>query len=505
MKFGLEETEAPAKPAAKRIKRGTDQQEAFWAELRDGTGHVLLEARAGTGKSTSCREGMWRLLADKPSLSVRYCCFNKAIADEFAASCPPGVEVGTMHRFGLQALSRSFGSKVDGGKTYAILDAIDGGTKLKGYVRRSIGKLVGQAKNHGLSPDLADLEVRLSELADVHDVPTWGQEDKIVNWAARVLAESFARTDLADFDDMLWLPVGHGLDFPGVDYLFIDECQDLNPLQHELAERLSGSGRTVIVGDPFQAIYGWRGAATDSIPRLRDRLGAKVLPLTVTWRCPRSHVELARRLVPDFEAAPEAPEGTLVEAGPGVVEAAAPGDLVLCRANAPIVSACLKAVAAGRPAYVRGRSIGEGLIGVLRKADRGSRTVAELVRAIAVWRAQQLAVLAEKDDSDSKIETVMDQTACLEAIASSCQSPADVPTAIARLFDDAAAKDRITFSSVHRAKGSEARDVTYIQVPYSESRDKKKPPQPWELQQRTNLRYVALTRSLDTLVLTTNA
>jgi hypothetical protein len=248
------------------------------------------------------------------------------------------------------------------------------------------------------------------------------------------------------------------------------------------------------------SIYSFRGAATDSIPKLRDRLGAKTMPLTVTWRCPRSHVELARELVPDFEAAPNAAEGTIERGRLDLIDSAGPGDMVLCRANAPIVSACLHAVANRRRAYVRGRAIGDSLLAVVRKLNDPA-TILEMIRNLARWRAQEIARLDAKDGTEDLIEQVEDRAACLEAIASSCSSPAEVPGVIGQLFADGDANGRITFSSVHRAKGSEARNVTYIQVPYSEKRDRVNPPQDWEISQRRNLRYVALTRSMDRLTL----
>ncbi len=490
---------APAVHARERL-RGTPQQEAFWAELEGGSDHVLLEARAGTGKSTSCREGMHRLLGRNPSLAIRYCCFNKKIADEFAERCPSGVEVGTMHRFGLAALAASLGSKIDKNKTYTLLDGTGHGPNLRRYVRKSISTLVGLAKNHGYGPDEPELKAKLDELVWRYDVPTWKQQGELVEWAAEMLARSAETTALCDFDDMLWLPVLHGVDFPKVDFLFIDECQDLNPVQHALAERLCDSGRIVVVGDPYQSIYAFRGADSDSIPKLRAKLDARVMPLTVTFRCPRSHVELARQLVGDFEAAPEAPEGTLVEDGPEAVDEARPGDLVLCRTNAPIVRACLQAIGRREPAIVRGRAIGEQLQGVLRGLGDAA-TVPELGRAIDVWRAGEVARFEARDGTDDLIEQVNDKADCLLAVAGSCATPAEVPGVLDALFSDDDAGRRVTFSSVHRAKGSEARRVAYIQVPFSERRDRLRPPQPWELQQRRNLRYVTLTRSLDTLTL----
>lgn len=488
-----------ARRSAKRIRGGSPQQEAFWSELLEGAGHVVLEARAGTGKSSSCREGMWRLIDANPRAAIRYCCFNKAIADEFALDCPSGVEVGTMHRFGNLVLSRSFGAKINTDKTYSLIDQL-GGQSIKRYVRRAISTLVSLAKNHGIHPNSSSIQEDVAKLLSAFDVETYHNDQTVIEYAALVLIASAETTAIVDFDDMLWLPVMHKLRFPGVDYLFIDECQDLNPLQHEMALSLAESGRAVVVGDPYQAIYGWRGAATESIADLRRLLDATTMPLTVTWRCPRSHVARARQLVPDFEAAPGAIEGW-VESGPrDLIDGARPGDLVICRANAPIISACLGLITQLKPAYVRGRAIEQNLMRTVARLD-GSATIREFTRDLADWLAHEVSRLDAKEGAEAKIEQVYDQADCLEAIAASCRSPMEIPTAIKHLFDDQDGASRVTFSSIHRAKGSEAERVYFIDLPDRIDRKTHKPAPPWEADQRRNLRYVALTRSLNTLSL----
>ena len=41
---------------------GSPEQEAFWDEIVNGKSHLILQARAGTGKTFSCIEGSKRLL-----------------------------------------------------------------------------------------------------------------------------------------------------------------------------------------------------------------------------------------------------------------------------------------------------------------------------------------------------------------------------------------------------------------------------------------------------------
>jgi DNA helicase II / ATP-dependent DNA helicase PcrA len=489
---------------SRRVLGGTPQQERFWAELAEGDGHVMLVARAGTGKSTSCREGMWRLIERKAVGPVRYCCFNKKIADEFAAACPPGVEVGTMHRFGLQACLRALGGSIDSNKTYQILDAM-GEDKLPRYVRKAISTLVSLAKNAGLRPAATGddeagnaLFLALWDLVDLHDLPTYNTGDLVVDLAADVLGRSLERAASIDFDDMLWLPVLLGLPFPPQDLLFIDEAQDLNPIQHELVDRLAGGGRVVVVGDPCQAIYGFRGADSRSMGTLADRLAPVELPLTVTFRCPTSHVRLANELVPDLEAAPGNPEGELLFSADaeGALADVEAGDLVLCRKNAPLISACLRLIADRRRATMRGRAIGEQLLTVVRR--QAASTIADFVAGVDRWEAKELDRLSRRDGVEHLVEQVRDKALSLHAIAGSCGSPAEIPGVIDQLFRDDDPAGQVTFGSVHRAKGSEARRVTFLDVPYAPSPRGRTLPA-WEGEQRRNLRYVALTRSLERL------
>ena len=58
-----------------------------------------------------------------------------------------------------------------------------------------------------------------------------------------------------------------------------------------------------VIGDDKQAIYGFCGADSGSLFRLKDELDAKVLHLTKTFRCGKAIVEEAKQFVPDFQAA----------------------------------------------------------------------------------------------------------------------------------------------------------------------------------------------------------
>jgi DNA helicase-2/ATP-dependent DNA helicase PcrA len=68
-------------------------------------------------------------------------------------------------------------------------------------------------------------------------------------------------------------------------FVLLDEYQDTSRNQAELLSRLFG-GRTVMaVGDPNQAIYGWRGASSDALAQFAENFGeAASLQLSTSWR-----------------------------------------------------------------------------------------------------------------------------------------------------------------------------------------------------------------------------
>lgn len=70
-------------------------------------------------------------------------------------------------------------------------------------------------------------------------------------------------------------------------HLFVDEAQDMNPLQYELFEAIRGQRADVfVVGDPMQAIYGWNGSDKRLFDDLPDKIrGTTVLRLPNNYRC----------------------------------------------------------------------------------------------------------------------------------------------------------------------------------------------------------------------------
>ena len=71
---------------------------------------------------------------------------------------------------------------------------------------------------------------------------------------------------------MIVLPNVMNLQTETYDFVFIDECQDLNTCQRLLMERAikPETGRFIAVGDPKQAIYAFAGADYESYQKLKN-------------------------------------------------------------------------------------------------------------------------------------------------------------------------------------------------------------------------------------------
>lgn len=241
-------------------------------------------------------------------------------------------------------------------------------------------------------------------------------------------------------------------------------------------------------------IYGFRGADTTILERAATEMKAKVLNLNITYRCPKKIVELAQRYVPDFTAAVQAPEGEVHE---GVLEKfmleqASSGDFILCRANAPLMSVCLKLIAAGKRAYMAGRDVGEKLLSILRKVQgrKAFQDMADLELRLQRWADRENDKISRTtknpDSAASKHEAIEDILGIFHALAEGLEEPADIEGELKRLFQEPGLtnKDFVCCSTVHKAKGLEADNVWILAQGFNRPGA-----------EENNIRYVAITRA----------
>lgn len=466
-------------------------QEAIFRDVSEGKGHTVVIARAGSGKTSTIVESFGHVPRGK---TVLMCAFNKAIADELSARAPSGVTVSTLHSYGLRACKSAFGWKleIDRNKVYKILDErfpnqdpkTAAGKEAREIVRAA-NKLVSLAK-----AALASTAEEIEGLADHYDVQFECDASVLFRTCVWVLDQCRERTDVVDFDDMVWLPAVLDLPVRQFDMVFVDETQDLNKAQIELAlKACRRGGRIIAVGDDRQAIYQFRGADEHAIPNLVKALKAKTMPLSVTYRCARAIVEVARRQVPDLQAAPGAPEGEVHNVDEDYMQKhARPGDFILSRANAPLVPLCMQFLKEGRRAAITGRDIGASLVALVRQSE--AMDVVELTTWVDKWCSRECHRLQSKKPPQD-VQMIVDKAECINAFCEGAETVAEVIARMEAMFSDQANGAHVVLSTTHKAKGLERDRAFILTGTYRPSRGV----------EEANLWYVAVTRAKTSLFL----
>jgi len=467
----------------------TDEQKNIFDAVENSDCNIVVNALAGTGKTTTAVEVVNRLPKNK---RLGFCAFNKHIANELSSRLGSKAECRTLHSFGFRELSKRFFPTVEDRKVRKIVRMLTKNTRMSAADKLATEDLVYYAKML-----FCELTILTADEITRRFGLSISDHGMVLNTASRALEISTNDTNTIDYADMIYLPLALKMQMPEFDFLVGDESQDWNPCQQKLALALCPSKRMMPIGDVNQSIYSFSGADPDSIPnltrRLRSRHTTRELPLTMTWRCPKSHVELAKQIVPEFRAHPSAMEGFHdVESESWMIANANVGDMILCRTNAPLVKLAYTFIKGKRPVHMRGRDIGRGLITLLDSLF--ARDIQHLGKRLAEFEENETARLTAKDADEAALESLRDRCECLAVFMGMSSTLDEMRRHITDLFtDDESPENYINLSSIHKAKGLEAERVFIVEP--------ERLPLKWkdqtdvEAQQELNILYVALTRS----------
>lgn len=494
-------TPSIAPPKRARTLDPSPHQRTILDAVRATPDNLLIQAAAGSGKTTTLRLVCEALPRTKRVLAVA---FNRAIAQEFAKKLPRNVEAKTLHSVGLGIIRKARPSvTIDEYKFNRILDSYCNDhmrhkdkSKLNAW-RAGVSKLVsvlyatcGDPYDKAALDDLCDtFEINLTR-EDFGPVPD-------------IVAALRGEQDAVSFDDMIDHPLYHSYPFPQYDVVLVDEAQDLNLQQMEFLERFASAGaRIICVGDARQAIYAFRGADHGAMAAIRARFKCRELPLSVCYRCGTSIIAEAQAVVGKdaIQAAPGAPEGMVLRFGAkdyaNTLDKLESGDLVICRVNKHLVPGCFQLIRQGRKATIRGRDIGKGLTTIVNTHAKKTtvHSLASLVKAVTRWRDTRKRNLLAQGRTQ-QAQGLDDQVETLLAMAENVDSIQALRDAIQRVFSDQA--EGVVFSSIHRAKGLEADCVVYLGpelIPHPMAKGEA------AIRQEMNLDYVARTRAVHALI-----
>lgn len=471
-------------------------QKAIFEWLAEGRGSCVVSAVPGSGKTTTLIKGANYI---PKYLQSRFLAFNKHIAQQLEAKLPKHIKSGTIHSLGLSSICRRYRKlpKIDKHKYPQIVRGYLSERRIFNPLERR--RLIDLVKFTQLTlTDPCDTEA-LKQLCHHYGLRTIGDWDfiqtavyDVLNYGIRIAGECIS------CEDMVWLPNVLDLSLANYyDFLCIDEAQDLNKAQLELVLKAHTEGaRGIYVGDKHQAIMGFSAADHRSIDNIIDLTHATTLPLSICYRCPTSHINLANKIYPVIEPRPEAQQGLVshisLEEIPKLVRG---GDLIICRCFYPLIKTYFDLLSAGIPALIRNRDISGQLVNLLEQAvglEQKSYSINEFTKLLTAWYEVQKAAMIADGVEVMLIVGLHDRVQTLNAIykGSNCTNTGELKDALANLSKQT--KNAVNLTTIHGAKGLEASRVFHIRpdlVPHPKAE------KDWEKEQERNLEFVALTRA----------
>ncbi|MES2059501.1 MAG: UvrD-helicase domain-containing protein [Patescibacteria group bacterium] len=289
--------------------------------VMDISGALLILAGAGAGKTKTITHRILHIVKSgtRPSAVLAITFTNKAASEmrervrslllsDASLNRPASMDempfVSTFHSLGVRIIKENC-EMLGLPRHFSIFDRGDSKSAIKtamanedlnpkeiepGKVLNAISRLKGDGIN-------AEMFAAREEKSFFEEIcaRVWLQYEKIL-----------AKEKALDFDDLLlktlWLlrkdEVANKY-WQTWKYIHIDEYQDTNKVQYDIAKRLAEkSGNIAVVGDIDQSIYSWRGADFKNIMRFeKDYLNAKTILLEENYRSTKTILAAANAVI----------------------------------------------------------------------------------------------------------------------------------------------------------------------------------------------------------------
>ena len=502
----------------------TDEQLEVIRAVAQASSSLMIGSYAGCTKSTTLE--MAAPGVKGPALALA---FNKKIATELQDRLPSNFKSQTLNSIGHGAWLRTLDRvsvKLDDKKLGKIVTAVarDRKIPLMTWQWEIVRNGVKAAMQAGLSPgDVGQPLIKDSEenWEDLLDCPSKDDFDLLYELAHESLRYSIdlAKAGQMSFDDQIYCPTILGGNWPRYPYIFVDEAQDLSPLNHVMLDRCS-IGLIAAVGDPKQAIYLFRGADGNSMNNMRWlKPKWQDLTLTMTFRCPKAVVARQQDHAPGYRAAPTNADGLFTSYDAGsrdeqgtwnwrmvkdrLSDIDARNMAILCRNNAPLMSMAFKLIRQGVGCEMLGRDIGRGLIALTTKLAKDDETpIKHFSTRLTDWLDKEVAI-SIANDKEQRADRLVDQAECIRATieGSSPLTVGELRETLKTVFDKS--NGQVLLSSIHKAKGLEWPLVLHLdpwRIPSKQSQMAAANGDTSQLIQEYNLKYVAETRTKHTLI-----
>ncbi|XVU25782.1 UvrD-helicase domain-containing protein [Actinoplanes sp. CA-054009] len=420
-----------------------EQQKVIDAFTSAARPTLVVQAGAGCGKSSTLKMAAHA----QPGRRGIYIAYNRALALEAKRSFPASVECRTAHSLAFGPVGSQYRARLNGPRVPAKAAAeflgfnspVQLADNLAPLAPTKLARLTLDAVGRFLNS--ADLE------PGAHHAP---------------LVDGYSRTDnrelgryLVPFMRKAWddlqLTYGGRLKFTHdvylklyqlsrpripVDFVLLDEAQDLSPVMASLFH-FQDHAQRVMVGDSAQAIYGFRGAVDAMAKFVADER----LTLSQSFRFGPAIADEANKWL-DLLDAPLRLRG--FEPAGSILGSEPSPDAILCRSNAGAINQLVHAAEGGRRAALVGG--GEEIRRLAEAAEDlidGRGTAHPELIAFKTWDA--VREHAELDDASGNLKTLVKMI--------DDNGPAEIRQVIEGLVDEQHAD--VVISTAHKAKGRE--------------------------------------------------
>lgn len=487
------------------------EQEDIFDALQHGVGNIIVNAVAGSGKSTVIKGCALLVPENKRFIVLSH---NKDVADKMRFSLlSTGIdrkrfEVRTFHSLGYKML-RDCGladinneGTVDDNKYISYINTLH--KACDGHPLSLKEKVALKSTIDFARQNLAQDEDDIRDVIEKYEIESFPSIEEtalnIMEWGKNAVQEM----GICDYLDMLWYPYEGISTLPRYfqfDYVFVDEAQDASPAQQAMVKRLVGrSTRIIVMGDRFQAINTWCGSDERAMDNFK-KLGARwsELPLSTNYRCGKKILANAMTTIEKYKFGivlnprENAPDGEIIRNAH--MEQIRENDMVLCRHTFPLFQIYARLTEMGVKAEIRGENIAQRILTILSCSE--SDNLEDIIRETA---EMGLAGVEPDDDDDIRGNTVMCYEMCqiFQILSMSCNTKGDAQKYIEKAFISRNQSGVVSLSTVHRAKGLEAGNV-FIAYPELMPSPMCKDINGWQMEMEENLEYVALTRAKNKL------
>lgn len=451
-----------------------------------------------------CRDNFPR----KPDVAVAgldtykaiYMAFNNTTVDDLKPRIHKDTDVKTHHGWGYSIIQKAYGFvPVNERAGEAIVEKLTGQAMSQNKRRfdwisslRYVEKLQEELLDI-TQENLYGLQAKYSELAPFKIHPDMLSQCSEIIRAMKVVDRRIGITYMMQ----VWLAL-FLIKTPPHEIGFVDECQDLSPARLALSLKLAKN--LVFVGDNNQAINGWNGADPHSMERIREYCAAE-FPLRLSFRLPPNVAVIANQIRPtaqiktleskkDGEITKISPENLLDWTRKTLDRLSQHHDskdknpMIVCRYNAPLVKLALQYVKAGIPCKSLGGTLIKNLINTVQ--NRRATSMDDLMLKLEQYEARTLEVgnAMAKQANQDKFD-------CIRHVLRSCTTIDEFEPTLKRLLQPPKGTQHVVLSTVHKAKGLEAKVVGILNPPVASS----KAETPDQIEQEKNVDFVAHTRT----------